>query len=238
MDSAHLKKIKMIKIKSILRLLICICCCSFLTSCFDFIEDINLHTNGSGTIKATLNLSKSSTKVASLMKLKSVNGIQIPTKEKIKKETEDMIAILKNTAGISQVQYTLDFNNYIATVSCHFASIDALNDFSKALGKHFKTALGDNNSYAYHAKTGTFTRKYSHSAALSKEYARISEKDRQYFNDAYYTQIIRFDKTVKSQQHTSAKLSSSAKAVLLKIKATDLVNGKATLANTITLNNK
>jgi len=98
----------MIKLKSFSRLIILICCCSLLTSCFDFIEDINLNANGSGSIKATLNLSKSSTKVASLMKLKSVNGIQIPTKEKIKSETEDMIRILKNTPGISQVQYNLD----------------------------------------------------------------------------------------------------------------------------------
>lgn len=228
----------MIKLKSFWRLIILICCCSLLTSCFDFIEDINLNANGSGSIKATLNLSKSSTKVASLMKLKSVNGIQIPTKEKIKSETEDMIRILKNTPGISQVQYSLDFNNYIATVSCNFASVNALNNFSKALGTHFKSALGNNNSYSYDAKTGTFTRTYTHSPALSKEYARISETDRKYFNDAFYTQIIRFDKTIKSQKHESAKISSSAKAVLLKLKATDIASGKASLANTITLNNK
>lgn len=228
----------MIKLTSFSRFIILICSCCLLTSCFDFIEDISLNANGSGSIKATLNLSKSSTKVASLMKLKSINGIQIPTKEKIKKETEDMIRILKNTAGISQVQYTLDFNNYIATVSCNFASVNALNNFSKALGTHFKSALGNNNSYAYNAKNGTFTRTYSHSPALSKEYARISETDRKYFNDAFYTQIIRFDKTVKSQQNASAKISGSAKAVLLKLKATDLATGKASLANTITLNNK
>lgn len=228
----------MIKLKSFSLLFTLICCCGLLTSCFDFIEDINLNANGSGNIKATLNLSKSSTKVASLMKLKSVNGIQIPTKEKIKSETEDMIRILKNTAGISQVQYSLDFNNYIATVSCHFASVSALNNFSKALGTHFKSALGNNNSYTYNAHTGTFIRTYTHSPVLSKEYARISETDRKYFNDAYYTQIVRFDKTVKSQQHASAKISSSAKAVLLKLKATDLASGKASLANTITLNNK
>ena len=228
----------MIKLKSFSRLIILICCCSLLTSCFDFIEDINLNANGSGSIKATLNLSKSSTKVASLMKLKSVNGIQIPTKEKIKSETEDMIRILKNTPGISQVQYNLDFNNYIATVSCNFASVNALNNFSKALGTHFKSALGNNNNYSYDAKTGTFTRTYTHSPTLSKEYARISETDRKYFNDAFYTQIIRFDKTIKSQKHESAKISSSAKAVLLKLKATDIASGKASLANTITLNNK
>lgn len=214
------------------------CCCSLLTSCFDFIEDINLNTNGSGNIKATLNLSKSSTKVASLMKLKSVNGIQIPSKEKIKEETENMIRVLKNTPGISQVQYNLDFNNYIATVSCNFASVNALNAFSRALGTHFKTTLGNNNSYHYNTNTSTFTRSYTYPPSLNKQYTKLSETDRKYFNDAYYTQIIRFDRPVKSQQHTSAKVSASTKAVLLKLKATDIAAGKVSLANIITLNNK
>ncbi|UIR57502.1 hypothetical protein LZQ00_06700 [Sphingobacterium sp. SRCM116780] len=226
------------KLKSYYVLFALICSCTLFTSCFDFIEEINLKTDGSGTIKATLNLSKSSTKVASLMKLKSVNGIQIPSKEKIKKETEDMIRILKNTEGISQVQHSLDFNNYIATVSCNFASVRALNSFSKALATHFKSSLGTNNSYAYDTKTRVFSRSYTYAPAINKEFSRISEADKKFFNDAFYTQIIRFDQTVKAQQHAAGKISSSAKAVLLKLKATDLITGKASLANAITLNNK
>ena len=224
-------------IKIFFRLLSLIFACCLLTSCFDFVEDINLKDNGSGTIKATLNLSKSRTKVASLMKLKSVNGIKIPTKEEIKSQTEDMIRILKSTEGISQVQYSLDFNNYIASVSCSFTSINALNAFSKALGTHFKSSLGNNNSYHYNIKAGTFTRSYTYSASIGKEYAKISQNDKKYFDDAYYTQIIRFNKSVKSQKHVNAKVSSNARAVFLRLKATDLVSGKATLANTITLNN-
>lgn len=230
-------KLKMRKLKSISLLLSIICSSFLLTGCFDFIEDINMNSNGSGHIKATLNFSKSSTKVASLMKLKSINGITIPTKEKIKSEAEAMSRILKNTEGISQVQYSLDFNNYIATVSCSFETINALNNFSKAIGTYFKSALGNNNSYAFNTKTGVFTRSYTYSQSLNKEYVKISETDKKYFDDAYYTQIIRFDKKIKSQQHISAKISSTSKAVLLKLKATDLISGKASLANTITLNN-
>jgi len=225
------------KIKSSLLILLLFCSCCLLSSCFEFLEDITVNSDGSGAIKTTLNLSKSSTKVASLMKLKSINGIQIPSKEKIKSETEDMVRLLRNTAGISQVQYRLDFNNYIATVSCNFTSISALNAFSKTLGAHFKSTLGDNNSYNYNAKTGIFKRSYIHSSSISKAFAKISETNRKYFEEANYTQIIRFDKTIKSQQHTSSKISSSAKSILLKLKVTDLASGKASLSNTITLNN-
>lgn len=223
------------KLKTSLLLFLLLCCCSLLTSCFDFVEEVNLNSNGSGTIKATLNLSKSSSKVASLLKLKSVNGIQIPSEEKIKTETADVIRMLKQTEGISEVKYSLDFKNYIATVSCNYTSINVLNTFSAAISKHFKSTLGDNNSYAYNAKTGVFTKSQPPTTAIRKRFEKLDKADRAYFDEAYYTQIIRFDKAVKSQQHAAAKVSSSAKSVLLKLKVTDLISGKNTLANTITL---
>lgn len=228
----------MIRLKSLLLLIVTISCSFLLTGCFDFIEDINIKSDGSGTIKATLNLSKSSTKVASLMKLKSVQGMDIPSKEKIQSETETMIAILKKTEGISNVAYSLDFTKYIASVSCSFSSVKALNAFSKSIASHFKTSIEGSNSYAFNAKTGVFSRSFTAPSKLNKEYTKISETDKKYFDDAFYTQIIRFDKTIKSQGNKSAKISSSSKSVLLKLKATDLVTGKTTLQNTITLNNK
>lgn len=220
-----------------LLLLVSICCCTLFTSCFDFVEEIQLTNAGAGKIKATLNLSKSSSKVASLLKLKRVNGIDIPSEQKIRSEAETMVRILKNTAGISQVQYHLDFKNYIATVSCDFTNINALNAFSKTLASHFKSSLGNANSYQYASKTGVFSRSFTQPTSLNKFYKGISDADKQYFTDAYYTQIIRFAKPVKSQQHTSAKISSNGTAVLLKVKATDLISGKNTLANTIILSN-
>ncbi len=164
----------MIKLKSLLLLIGMFFCSFLLTGCFDFIEDINIKSDGSGTIKATLNLSKSSTKVASLMKLKSIQGIEIPSKEKIQNETETMIAILKKTEGISNVAYTLDFTKYIATVSCSFSSVKALNIFSEAIATHFKTSIEGANSYAFNAKTGVFTKAFTAPSKLYKEYSKIS----------------------------------------------------------------
>lgn len=228
----------MIKLKSLLLLIVAAFCSFLLTGCFDFIEDININNDGSGTIKATLNLSKSSTKVASLMKLKSIQGIEIPSQEKIQSQTETMIAILKKTDGISNITYSLDFTKYIATVSCSFSSVKALNAFSEAIASHFKTSIEGVNSYAYNTKTGVFTRSFTAPSKLNKEYTKISETDKKYFDNAFYTQIIRFDKTIKSQENKSAKISTSSKSVLLKLKATDIVSGKTTLKNTITLNNQ
>src|SRR5690606_1097466 len=86
--------------------------CLTLSSCFDLVEQIDMNHQGAGTIKATLNLSKSRTKVASLLKMKQFNGIHIPSEATIKQEMEQVVRTLKSTAGISGVQYNLDFHNY------------------------------------------------------------------------------------------------------------------------------
>lgn len=206
-----------------------------LSSCFDFVEQIDMKHTGAGTIKATLNLSKSRTKVASLLKMKQFNGINIPSEAEIKQEVEKVVRTLKATQGIGDVQYNLDLNNYIATLSCNFENIQALNEFSKTLSKQFKTQLTSYNSYQYDRASQTFTRSYTHTPNMAKEFAKIPTEDRGLFADAYYTNIIRFDKSIRSQNNTNANISANKQAILLKVKAIDLVNGTTSLTNTITL---
>lgn len=209
--------------------------CLTLSSCFDLVEQIDMKQSGTGTIKATLNLSKSRTKVASLLKMKQFNGIDIPSEATIKQEMEKVVRTLKSTQGISDVQYNLDFNNYIATLSCHFEHVQALNDFSKTLSNQFKTQLTSYNSYRYDRASQTFTRSYTYTPNLAKEFAKIPGEDKDLFAEAYYTNIIRFDKNIQSQSNKNAKISANKQAVLLKVKATDLINGSTSLTNTITL---
>ena len=203
------------KLNNYIRLcLMALACCVLFSSCFDLVEEIDLKANGAGTIKATLNMSKSRTKVASIMKLKEVNGIRIPTQASITSEMQTIVKMLRSTPGIS---------------------VSALNSFSKTLATHFKSPLGNNNSYQYDSKSRVFTRNYSHSAALTKEFSRIPTNDQQLFNAAFYTQITRFELPVTAQKNQSAKISNTGKSVLLKVKATDIINGKANLGNAITL---
>lgn len=209
--------------------------CLTLSSCFDLVEQIDMDYRGAGSIKATLNLSKSRTKVASLLKMKRFNGIDIPSETDIKQEMEKVVRTLKSTQGISNVQYNLDFNNYIATLSCNFENIQALNDFSKTLSSQFKIQITSYNSYRYDPASLTFTRSYTYTPNLAKEFSRIPNEDKNLFADAYYTNIIRFDKNIQSQRHKDAKISANKRAVLLKAKAVDLINGSTNLTNTITL---
>lgn len=209
--------------------------CLSLTSCFDLVEEIDMNHQGTGTIKATLNMSKSRTKVASLLKMKQFSGIDIPSETTIKQEVEKAVRTLRSTPGITNVKHHLDFTNYIATLACDFENIQALNDFSKTLSNQFKIPITSQNSYQYDRASQTFKRSYTYAPEMAQKFAKIPDTDKSLFADAYYTNIIRFDKSIQSQNHKNAKISANKQAVFLKVKATDLVSGATHLTNTITL---
>ncbi|WP_241790595.1 hypothetical protein [Sphingobacterium rhinopitheci] len=207
-----------------------------MTSCFDIVEEIDLKSNGSGAIKVTVNLSKSRTKVSSLMKLDKVDGLKIPSERDIRSEISKITTTLKKTNGISNVHSSLDFTNYIAVVSCDFRNINALNTFVKTLSAQFKTSLSDYSIYSYDAKSKTLSRTYKYNSAGQKELNKLKPENQKSLQNAYFTYIYRFEHTVATQKNSLAKVSSNKKAVMLKANVLDIVNGKANLSNTITLN--
>src|SRR5690606_6500891 len=234
-QSIAMKKTMRIYTKKLFLLLPLLIGCLSLSSCFEFVEQIDLNHTGSGTIKATLNISKSRTKVASLLKMKQIHGIEVPSEATIRQEMEKVAQTLRSTSGIQNVQYQLDFNNYIATLSCSFDNVQALNDFSQTLSDRFKTQLTSYNSYRYDNATQTFTRSYTYTPSLAKQFSKIPNDDRDLFADANYTKSSLLNKEIRSQKHQNTNLSANKRATLLKVKATDLNNGKAYISNTITL---
>lgn len=221
--------------KRTLTILIGILCFLSLSSCFDVVEEIDLKANGSGRIQGTLNLSKSSTKVASLMKLDKIDGIKIPNQAEIRKEMNTIVGLLKNTKGISNVRHQLDFNNYIASISCDFANVEALNAYTQTLSNHFKAKINSYSSYSYNAQTKVLQRNYKHSPEAKKEFDKLRPENQKAFDNAFFTSIYRFENPVQSQKNSLAKVSSSGKAVMLRVSIPNLVNAKANLTNTIDL---
>lgn len=205
------------------------------SSCFDFVEEVDMNRNGSGTIKATFNLSKSRTKVATLLKLDKVDGIKIPKETEIRQEMNDIFKLLRSTPGITNVKQTLDFNNYIATLSCDFTDITALNSFTKTLNTHFKTNISNYSSYNFDPKSKVFTRSYTYNAEAKKGLDKLKTESQKSFSDAYFTSIFRFQDNVAKQTSTLSKVAASNKAVMVKVSALDLAKGKVNLSNKITL---
>ncbi|MBL0359080.1 MAG: hypothetical protein IPP72_20435 [Chitinophagaceae bacterium] len=66
--------------------LLILSCAFLLQSCFEIIEQVFVKNDGTGTFQLVLNMSKSKTKISSILKMKTVNGHAVPTKEEITKK--------------------------------------------------------------------------------------------------------------------------------------------------------
>lgn len=220
--------------KILLYLLIAIAFLS-LSSCFETVEEINLNQDGSGKMLLTFNGSQSKAKIASLMKLKSVNGHKVPSINEIKTELNLTVAQLKAIPGISNVKATSDFESYIITLSFDFQDVAQVNTaFSKIL-TGYKIPSYNAAKYSYNKSTKVFSKVYSLNANTKKQYNDLKQEDKDVFKTAQYTSVYRFVNPVKSQTNSQAKLSASKKAVMQQTPIVNIVSSGASVNNTIQL---
>lgn len=206
----------------------------FLSSCFEIVEEINFNEDGSGHINLTFNLSKSKTKLKSIMLLDSVNGYSVPSKDEIKKEISKVVSKIKLTKGISDVKSSLNFDDYIFKITCAFTDIDALNKvISNFSSPKDAMAIQKHKHFKYDREKGTFIR--SHHLNLSKEFNKTKMEDREVFETATFTSIYRFENIILTSQNNNAKISSSKKAIMFRANAQDIIKGRKSIKNQITI---
>lgn len=205
-----------------------------LTSCFDIIEKINVKNDGSGTYHLILNASKSKTRLESISKMENFNGRKIPKKAEIQSKINEAASIFKNTKGLSQVNVSYDFDNYIIKLSCNFQNIENINaglsnlKAKKIIGKSVPTHL-----YSNSVEKKVFNR--LHINTYKNDYNKLSKADKEVFNNAKYTSVIQFEKAVKSQTNTEYALAPSKKALKIEGNILDFILQTKALQNTIYL---
>lgn len=206
------------------------------TSCFEFVEEISFNKDGSGTAIFTMNLSKSKTKIAAILLLDSINGYKIPSKNSIKNKSSEIVKKIKATKGIHNVKNTLNFEEFIVTVSCSFDRVEALNTvLSTFSSKKEVLAIKKQQHFSYNKISKIVKR--SHHFNIGKEFQKTKLKDRQIFKTATYTSVYRFEIPIKSCTNKLAKLSKSKKVVFLRVNAQDIISNKQTIKNNIKLEN-
>ncbi len=207
-----------------------------LTSCFEFVEEIKLREDGSGQATFTLNLSRSKTKLASIMLLDSVNGYKVPSKIDIREGVRKMLTKIKATKGISNVKHELDFEEFILSVSCDFQSVENLNQVLINFSSKKQIAqLKKHRHFSFDKGKRLFKR--SHHFDIAREFRKAKKDDQQIFESASFTGVYRFDEAVAKASNSLAKVAKSKKAVLLRVKAADIISNKQTIKNTIQLQN-
>ncbi len=203
-------------------------------SCFEIVEQVFLKEDGTGTFLLTLNLSRSKTKLASIAKMKTINGHDVPTQQEIRAKLKDIEKTISKTQGISNCKTSIDFENYIATIGCNFTKVENLNAVVKNIVtiENGKSKYVD-KSYAYDAAANVFYRlnKYS----LRQDYNKMSNADKEIFATANYTSIYKFENQIATVSNAGANISASKKAIMLKQNVLDVIMEKKSIENKITL---
>lgn len=168
--------------------------------------------------------------------MKTVNGHDVPTQEEIKQKITAVEKLVKKTNGISAVKTTLDFDSYIATITCNFTNVASLNNAVKNINdKENSKQTGIEKNYEYDAIAKTFSRLNKFS--LKDEYQKMSNADKEIFSGASYTGIFRFQNEVSNASNSESKVAANKKAVMLKQNVLDIITNKKSIENKITLGN-
>ncbi|MDA8693516.1 hypothetical protein N9L92_05575, partial [Saprospiraceae bacterium] len=198
------------------------------------IEEVILNDDGSGQVTMTVNLSQSKTKVKSIMLMDSVNSYKVPSEADIRKNMDRLVAEIQSVDGVSNVQKTLNFDEFIFTLSCDFENVEVLNSVIVHFSTdNYKSELNKNKQFAYDANRKVFTRNYHYN--LAQEIERVKESDKEILEDASITTIYRFESDISSAANEDSRIAGNKKAVMLKVNVPDMISNKKNIKNSITL---
>ena len=222
------------KIKISFKLLLLVLTPLLFTSCFEIIEDVTVNTNGSGKVALIVNLSQSKTKLKSIMLMDSINGYAIPSEATIRKEFNSTVKTLKTIKGLTNIKQSLNFNEFVFKISCDFANIDNLNQVVSHFSEmnNMKVPNGIKH-FSYNKARKTFMRNYEYD--LTKAFNSAKKDDQKVLQDATYVTVYRFQNEIISSKNSKAKIAKNNKAILLKVKAQDIINNDSTIKNQIKL---
>lgn len=208
-----------------------------LTSCVELIDDITINSNGTGTLKYTINLSSSRTKVHSILLLDSLDGHRVPKIADIKQKISEFEKIFSSQTGISNVKIETNWDDYILKFSCDFSSLENLQTaFKKTIESMNWTdktiSSGDNwltwtGKYLQRDLPTVVTDRLVNSAFINEEDLILGK----------YCSISRFDKEVSSFENKSSLVSKNKKSVMVQTDMKSLLKNPNILDNKIYLSN-
>jgi hypothetical protein len=168
--------------------------------------------------------------------MKTINGHEVPSQWEIKNKIAEIEKTVTKTAGLSSVKTTVDFDSYIASISCNFTKVSQLNDAVKNIyTKENSKEKAPEKIYEYNATGSIFSRLNLFS--FKDEYKKLSNADKEIFATANYTSIFKFESSVTAASNKETKISPSKKAVMLKLNTLDIITEKKSIENQITLTN-
>lgn len=204
-----------------------------LSSCFEVREEVNMKADGSGEVQFVVNLSQSKDKVRTYLTMETVEGYKVPKREDVDAAIGKIEATLGQVRGISGVFTKSDWSNYIFTVTCRFAHVEALNEALLTVGRQWeKMPVQPTVERNFSYNNAQFRRIYEY-PAKPEEFRQLPSIQRYMFESARFVTIYRFERDIRMFSNKKAQISPSGKAIMLQLPVADLLKGTGTLANTI-----
>ena len=201
-----------------------------LTSCFDIIQDVTVHDNGSGNFALTVNLNKSKSQINRIISQDSIRGFHIPSTKEIDNKLASLKTELGKLKGISNVKIAKNFEEYIFKLNLDFANINDLNEAQKELSR-LDPNIGQPISYTFthHNLNCTYSNDLLKKADNELLKYKLGE-----LRSADFITIFRFDKQVKSCNGTTCKISKNGKTTFNKISAASFIENATNQSLTVT----
>lgn len=198
-------------------------------------DELTIHDDGSGTLKYAINLSSSRVKVNSILALDSLDGKKVPSIDEIKAKVLLFKKTLTLQNGISEVNISENYTDFIFKFECNFSNVYLLQD---ALRKTFAIISNDKSITQqdfYWLSYDSKVLKRSVPSFATDKLQRISENDLALLKTGTYTSITRFDRPVVRFENPLSKLSKDKKALMLRTDTYSLKEKQSLLENSIYL---
>ena len=186
----------------------------------------------SGTFKLTLNLSKNKNQVSNFLALDSLRGNKIPSINDIDHSIDILVHTIKEVNGASNIVTTKNFNDFILAIKFDFNNVNTLNKVIQHIAqKHAKKQpeLATTTFYTYNNNEFNRISDFDYTSLFSK-----LNNEPKILETSSYTCIYRFKKPV-TVSNSKAKVSPSGQAVMLRMRAPELIKNPKLVANKITL---
>lgn len=207
-----------------------------MTACFEVIDEISLKDDGSGEFLLTVNMSKSKTKLESIMLLETFRDKKVPSKEEVEEVIDDLVLFLNQSEGLSNVNRTIDFEEFIFTIAFDFESVENINQAIQGLAlKHSKNPKSLNLRYSYDLSKKKYTRYFVPNEVDQTNFEKLNAEDKNMFNEAIYVSISRFESMISECSNKRAKISKSGNAIMIRTSATNLLHEKNDITNAVQL---
>ena len=206
-----------------------------LTSCIEIIDDLSVKSDGTGTLKYTVNLSSSKVKVNSVLALDSLDGKKVPSIEEIKQKIDQFIKTLDAQNGISNVIVDANYSEFIFKFQCDFGSVSQLQDGLKnaivILSKEKSIAPLEHNWLSWDGNKLV----RSIPEITGRKIKELNDSDVEQLKRGTYTSITRFDRVVDKFENREAQLNKSKMAVMVRTNTYRLKENQDVLENIIYL---